>query len=262
MVKLYIINLDRDVKRWKNIQAQLPMFESTNFFPERVSAVLGKNLDLDKLNISIRTKACMDEPRCGHESINTLSEIGCYLSHYNAWKKFIDTSDEYCIICEDDIVFDKKILDIDKLYRRVKSFAQNSNAINPPVTIFISTLSIFYDKKSIDDLPELWRTTGRFFGTACYLINRPMAHILIKNAFPMEVQVDSYVAFLAKLNKNLHMYHIREPYASLTGENSSIGHTDCRGCFLPVQKHVVVYSGLAITALALILLIITVIKKR
>jgi GR25 family glycosyltransferase involved in LPS biosynthesis len=237
MVHLYVINLDRDTERWKNVQKQLPMFTSTAFVPQRISAVVGKTLDLNKINMSIRTKACMDEPRCGHESMNTMSEIGCYLSHYNVWKEFVNTKEEYCIVCEDDIIFNKKILGVDELYKKVQKFVGGENQ---PITIFISTLSIFYDKKNIDRLPELWRVTGRFFGTACYLINQPMANILIKNAFPMEVQVDSYIAFLAKLNKNLYMYHIKEPYAVLTGENSTIGHTDCNGCYLPISKNIII----------------------
>lgn len=261
MVHVYIINLDRDVERWKKIQEQFSMFNSTLFIPQRIPAVLGNKLDIKNMpNVSVRTKACIDEPRCGHESIGTLNEIGCYLSHYNTWKEFLKTNEEYGIVCEDDVIFDKKILNIDSLYQKIKK-SINSSTI-PPIAIFISTLSIFYDKKNIADLPDLWRVTGRFFGTGCYLINKPMANYIIQNAFPIEVQVDSYLAFLAKINKNLYMYHIKEPYALLTNDKSTIEHTDCKGCYLPVSRNMVVFIGIVILALFVILITTIFVLKR
>jgi GR25 family glycosyltransferase involved in LPS biosynthesis len=259
MVHLYVINLDKDIERWNKIQKQLLMFNSTSFIPQKISAVVGKKLDLKGLNMSIRTKACIDEPRCGHESINTMGEIGCYLSHYNVWKEFLNTKDEYCIICEDDIVFEKKILDINVLYEKVKSFLSTEN--DPPIAIFLTIMSIFYDKKNIKELPELWRATGRFFGTACYLINRSMANFLVKNAFPIEVQVDSYIAFLSKLNKNIYIYHAIEPYAKLTNDQSTLEHTDCKGCYLPVTRKFVVGVGIIVLIILILAILVVFFKK-
>lgn len=260
MVYVYIINLDKDTDRWRKMQVQLSMFANTPFIPQRISGVYGKSFDINRMNIvSLKTRACLDEPRSGHEAIGSLGEIGCYLSHYRVWKEFTNTQNEYCVICEDDIVFDKKILKIDSLYEKIKRNIGNSD--NYPIAIF-NSISIFYDKNDTEELPEVWRITGRFFGTWCYLINQAMAKVFINRAFPIEVQVDSYIAFLAKLDKNLYMYHKKEPDATLSDDASTISHRGCDNCYLPITKSMRLSIKIGIGVILLFTVSIVILKFR
>lgn len=41
-----------------------------------------------------------------HKRPMTLGEVGCFLSHYNIWKKIVDENLKDALVLEDDIRFD------------------------------------------------------------------------------------------------------------------------------------------------------------
>lgn len=97
--ELYVINLDRSKERWKKIYDHLNAY---GLSPQRISAVDAKitpkeelhrhySVSLNEANFFINLKP---------------AEIGCFLSHRNALKKFVDESHKpYAIILEDDVEF-------------------------------------------------------------------------------------------------------------------------------------------------------------
>lgn len=91
--KIYIINLDRAVDRYRTVHESL---RGVSISVERIPGVDGKNLsdetfrDLTKKN------------RFWRPLIKT--EVGCYLSHLNCLKKIIEEKLDFGIVLEDDAV--------------------------------------------------------------------------------------------------------------------------------------------------------------
>lgn len=46
-----------------------------------------------------------------HHREMTMGEIGCFLSHYNIWKKIVELKQEVVLVLEDDIRFEPYFLD-------------------------------------------------------------------------------------------------------------------------------------------------------
>lgn len=49
-----------------------------------------------------------------HHRPMTMGEIGCFLSHYNIWKKIVEQDQELVLVLEDDIRFEPYFLDAAK----------------------------------------------------------------------------------------------------------------------------------------------------
>ena len=105
-MKVYIINLDNEKKRWNAITDN---YISSGINKEdivRIPAIYGK-----ELSISEKKKVCTEK---GFKYC-TNSMIGIFLSHQKAWRTFLESGEEYCIITEDDVkitVDTKKKLDM------------------------------------------------------------------------------------------------------------------------------------------------------
>jgi GR25 family glycosyltransferase involved in LPS biosynthesis len=97
-MKIYVINLDKDVDRLNAISRQL---ESFGLSWERIPAIYGKDYKGGEY----------DENGSRVKNGRTLSfaELGCALSHKRAYQKFLETEDEYALILEDDVIFTEKI---------------------------------------------------------------------------------------------------------------------------------------------------------
>ena len=102
-MKVIVINMDESTKRWSsfyNTCKELNIQDKV----ERFKAV--SKHDTDRLNI-LKTKF-----KCGLSG----GEAGCALSHLLVIKKFLESSDEYVSIFEDDAkIMDAEFLQIDKL---------------------------------------------------------------------------------------------------------------------------------------------------
>lgn len=90
---IYWLNLDADTHRRQHMEEQFEYWEIENH--TRISGIDGRVDDV-----------------CGHligtapDNVST-NEIGCCLSHLKAIKHFYEeTDDDYCLIMEDDVLFD------------------------------------------------------------------------------------------------------------------------------------------------------------
>ena len=82
-MKIFIINLEQDKERFKNICSQLHSYNFYNY--ERVNAIYGKNV-YHNYNTKLRP-----------------SQLGCYLSLLKTCGKIVEQNLEHAIILEDDV---------------------------------------------------------------------------------------------------------------------------------------------------------------
>jgi len=93
--KIYVINLDRSVERWKRISGQL---DSLSLSYERISAVEGAALP----DFREAFNAASFKLIARHDLVP--GEAGCSLSHIRIWEKILADNMPYALILEDDVV--------------------------------------------------------------------------------------------------------------------------------------------------------------
>jgi len=101
----FIINLDAAAGRWTSVNRQ---FERLGIVHERIRAVAPA--DLARTDLS----AVYDEKRNRIVAKRELAreEIGCYLSHIQAWRRIVDSGASGGFVFEDDFISDPALPDI------------------------------------------------------------------------------------------------------------------------------------------------------
>ena len=152
---VYCINLDGQPERWSYMENQFKYWEIDNY--ERVSAYDGRGDDLSDI-ITGRYPEMM-----------TSGEIGCTTSHLKVLKHYLETSDSpYAIVMEDDCD-----LDIVRFWNFTWSdmyahFPYDWDVVQMAI-ICTGDLHVRLHKRFVND-----------FSTACYVINRYHAEILVR----------------------------------------------------------------------------------
>ncbi|MGI6353587.1 MAG: glycosyltransferase family 25 protein [Lentisphaeria bacterium] len=100
-MKVFVINLDRDIERMKAAEDQLRRLH-VEF--ERISAVDGKELSIEEQKKSVnsfRWKCAVGRPF-------TLGEIGCALSHIALYHRVVEEKLPLACVLEDDVILDER----------------------------------------------------------------------------------------------------------------------------------------------------------
>ena len=115
-------------------------------------------------------------------------EVACYQSHIKALELFVETSEEYALICEDDIEFSDDFVDV------------VSQSLKSPIKFDILRLSGSEDKRREKGMPlRLLKLSKDFYLSlnfsykpiaACYLLNKKAAKSILKKMKKMHLPYD------------------------------------------------------------------------
>jgi glycosyl transferase, family 25 len=183
-LKVLLINLDRSPDRLENVTLNLNTY---NISFDRVAAVDGRQLTSQQL-----------VHLASHEKIKdkgwiTPQVIGCSLSHYEAYRRIIESSCEWGLILEDDIEFtiDPRKL-INESITRINTtdifllyFHGQRKIFSESGKIHVDAIRFFY--------PALTLEGG--YSTGAYLLHREVAKKLYDYVFPVHISADSYYEF-------------------------------------------------------------------
>jgi glycosyl transferase family 25 len=177
----YIINLDRSPERYRYVA---PKVKLLGYDTVRISAVDGAKLPEEELH----AKTDFNTYRIFLGHYPKRGTIGCSLSHFNAWKTFLDSDNEFAIIFEDDVDFDPQTL------RNIVEKLQNNTALWDVVTFEISHRGTPLTLKHLDgtqnNLSVYLTETSH---TGAYILNRKAAEKLMQKFFPIKMPVDHYM---------------------------------------------------------------------
>ena len=175
----YLINLKRADDR---LVSAKETFNKVGIVFNLEVAIDGKDLSLPHENYS-ETKYNLL-----HGKKTNLGELGCYLSHLNVLKKFLNTEEDWALVCEDDIEFNEDIVEI------------INYAVASGINFDLLRLSGGSDRNKEKGLPlKLKKIYKGFFlslnfgfksGTGCYLINRLAAKNILKKIHKMSLPID------------------------------------------------------------------------
>lgn len=105
-IKVYLINMKKNVERFKKFQADFQKTDLSSLGFTKTEAVVGKNLDmkkyLNKQSLDILKASEKDGYRKHHYQL-TRGAVGCYLSHLNTYKAISKQNQPYGFIFEDDV---------------------------------------------------------------------------------------------------------------------------------------------------------------
>jgi len=207
-IPVYYISFNKNKKLEDNLLSV--GFTNINHF----NAVDGRKMIpkklLDEKLISIRSyNDLISGKRSEHSGMPSLGAVGCTLSHYELWKKCMNDLDNI-IIVEEDADISRKITDEELLIINEALSKKNGGIISP--------VNVKKDKK----ISSVW-------GTQFYICSKEMCSKLVKYAFPIDVQTDSYISHLSAIKE------IDLTILSIYGQKSHKSSIQdiCIKCYLP-----------------------------
>ncbi len=250
MFQVYCINLKERPDRWERFIKQPGVQRLAQRYPfERFEGINGKLLDIkNDSRVSLRTKRnILYQKRRDHEDLDTPGGVGCYLSHYSCWKKFLETDKEKLLILEDDAEIPDNFLEM--LSTAMEDLNQEdikrpdiwmlAKPFVPPMTRALEIGNPTYSKNwSYEVMAPL---TG-------YILNREGAKILVENAFPIDGHVDHYMRRCSQMGMVVLAAHknIRLKQYKLMKRDTDIQQKSCEVCNLPdapTQKGFLIISN-------------------
>ncbi len=209
-IKPYMINLPKFPHKY---QRSLQSLSQLNIVPQRVDAVYGKDLDDDYIK-SITYPSVyytINHGRSLDADISSHGAIGCSLSHIKLWKQMTENKEDMYLITEDDVVVTPKIT-----AETINSFLEDVCQHDPNWDVillgWIKPLPELISKDGdVRVAPTIYRIKDVTLGTHAYLISRKGAERLLKNAFPIIDQVDSYISYMA-YRGDINVYRPLRPF--------------------------------------------------
>ena len=175
----YLINLKRANER---LVSAKETFDKVGIIFNLEVAIDGKDLSLPHKDYSELKYNLL------HGKKTNLGELGCYFSHLNVLEKFLNTEENWALVCEDDIEFNENINEI------------ISGAMNSRVHFDLLRLSGGSDRNKEKGIPiKLQKIYKDFYlslnlgfksGTGCYLINRHAAKNVLNKLKKMSLPID------------------------------------------------------------------------
>lgn len=201
LFQVYCINLKERPDRWQRFAAQPGVQRLTQEYPfERFEGVNGKLLDIKQDDrVSLRTKRnILYQKRRDHEDLDTTGGVGCYLSHYGCWEKFLQGRSEYCLIFEDDAEVPVNFME--RLEAAMNQVEQED--VKRP-EIWLLSKPWGPTMRKVLDLHDIQYTGGWAYDVTGpltgYILSRNAAKILSENAFPIDGHVDHYMHRCAQM---------------------------------------------------------------
>ena len=173
-----IIHLARATHRTAHVQSLKEQLQSMPNFDVRIQdAVDGSALPTGKLNQYVG----MDMVQPSYPFPLTPGEVGCFLSHREAWQAFLNSPHEECVILEDDAD-----IDLSKLDQTIKIFTDGKAAYAqlPP-----------RKPRTWPDLPKRHLALLRppTLGTTGQILTRKAAELLLKKTQQFDRPIDTYL---------------------------------------------------------------------
>ncbi len=239
-LQIYCINLKERPDRWQRFFHQPGLQRLIQAYPfERMEGVNGKLLDIQHdPRVSLRTKRNIFlKRRRDHEDLDSPGGVGCYLSHYNCWKQFLDSKAEYLLVLEDDALLPPKF--VDYFQPVFEEFQSGSSA--PDIWQLSTPFNKNINMRRSMELKDIQYSGSWGYNVLCpgtgYVIHKATAKILVNNAFPIDGHVDMYMFRCAQIGLlKIAVYEkMFLKQVSVKKKDSNIQEIGCELCNIPCK---------------------------
>ena len=233
-IPVYYISFNYETKLEENLR-EIGFKKITHF-----KAIDGRKFTLNSLLeekiITIRSYNDILTVREQSSGMPSLGAIGCTMSHYELWRLCVEKNLPYIAIAESDLHLNEiKPKNQDKI----------KEILERPNSIFISA-SI--TRKKIT----------HFIGTHFYIVSNSACKELIKNAFPIDVQTDAYIAHMDTIKKiNIEGFSIGSQK-----RHSSLIQNLCVKCILPTNTWMYILIAFLSIIVVILLIIVSKLLRR
>ena len=228
---IYVINLQRQHRKWQDIQRTTLQGVASDWTIQRVQAVDGASLPDTAITryTTARTQLrifgaerCKRHAVWDHWMVDSRNAVACTLSHRDCIVRFLASNHEYCIIMEDDA----KKNDGDAWGYVNKSIRNNAHAYD---IVILGHYRHFPTPPECVASPKQNGTKMRdcdcdFFGSHAYYITRHAAKVLLTAIYPIEQQMDFFLASMS-LTKKLKVGMVFPSLFGQTRRDSTIPHS-------------------------------------
>lgn len=241
-IPIVAISLDRRPDRWEQFSkraAAAGIYGKT----QRLSAVDATTFVAhEHPAITLLTSYTIkNKLRRAHYEIDSAGAVGCSLSHFKAWEFLKSSSAPALIIFEDD-----SLIPVD-FKERIATLLSELPAEWDLITFYNTP----YQGGKSGCVPiasqQPWSNCTSIMGSHAYMISRRGAERLLARAYPIEMHVDTYMAFMSRMG---HIVMLWNPTMQIVqdAEDSDIqhGHTSILNVPTDMEKHGIV--ALEITA--------------
>lgn len=194
------ISLERRPDRWAAFQQYA---QAANLEVQRLLAVDAKAFDaVSHPAVSVGTAHNIKfKTRRGHHEIDAPGAVGASLSHFKAWEMARDGGAPAILVFEDDapIIPDFK----PRLARVLANLPVQWDIIQFQLTDWGNGVT------GCKPIPgaEPWQDCTALMGAYAYMISRDGARKMLERAYPIEVHVDAYMAYMARLGHIKMLWH-------------------------------------------------------
>ena len=195
--EVYCISLQKNKANWDNILKNI----TANGFPNcgifeaiNGSQYRDKNLE-NMVGIWERYILKNNLDRTNHEQFNKFGALGCYMSHVGIWQDAKAKGHKKILVLEDDVTFENNF--IEELQKRIEYIPKDYDVL------FLDVLKC-YESQAVNKYFK--KILSLFFGTHSYIITSNAMDDMLKTVFPVEMQIDAYMAYSGNIS-NLSMYY-------------------------------------------------------
>ena len=177
----WVINLDKDTKRWETTQQRLKQLD---IIPRRWKATDSSSRECKRLYNEFKNSNIFSKlfHKISQLNILTQNEIACYLSHIKLWEKLYKKGVNNAIIFEDDIIFSSELRQKD-----IIDVIENSRGFDIVFLGYCGTLEINNHKP------------GTAFCLHAYVVSRSCLEKLMTLKTPIQ-KIDHFIRSFCKSN--------------------------------------------------------------
>ena len=229
-VPMVCISLDRRMDRWEKIRESAA---AARLRVQRFSAVDARDFEgggIRHPDISVLTAHNIKyKKRRSHYEIDKVGAVGASLSHFACWRALLASSAPAMIVFEDDIELPRDLRD--RLAVMMRELPADWDMIQFHRTEFAGGT---YDCEPIKEGGK-WQACESLMGAFAYMISREGARRLLEKAYPIELHVDAYMAFMARLGYIRMLWHPMLEIKHLDSSDSDIEHGGAEIMGLPAN---------------------------
>jgi GR25 family glycosyltransferase involved in LPS biosynthesis len=200
---MLVISLDRRPDRY---QTFLENAEAADIHPDRItriSAVDAKTFDATiHPSVSLLTAHNIrNKVRRSIYEIDNHGAVGCSLSHFKTWEWTLQSTGPAVLIFEDDAEIPQ---DFQKRFAKVVADLPESWDV---ICFYNTPMGDGATGCSTKVEGDLWYSCSSLTGSHAYLLSKRGAKRLLANAYPIELHMDAYMAFMSRMNRITMLWH-------------------------------------------------------
>lgn len=202
------ISLERRPDRWAYFKKGADVAGLTVRRLSAVDAAAFKEPAYQRSDISLLTAHNLFyEQRRSHYEIDRPGAIGASLSHFKAWRGLLDAPGAAAVIVfEDDCAIPADFRSRLELVLSSLEGVGDWDVIQFQNTRFTGG-ETGCEPADPDVAPTPWQICKSLMGAHAYMVSREGARKLLERAYPIELHVDAYMAFLSRLGYIKMLWH-------------------------------------------------------